>query len=198
MLKRATFLIPMSLLVVSCHQPKPQQTSTDPSDGVSQKSPSGITVEAEGLPQAAKDAVAEAARGALAEAIHKAIQEGVEELFQKLTISDDIEKQLLLGTYDWGRPEEENDSWRIILIRPGDTSRAPVMIELVKEGRTVIRFTRIYAGVERPVAIISRLRFSLGQLAEDQLFLTYGPDGKWSATRPSLLERPQTSFHPLR
>ena len=61
---------------------------------------------------------------------------------------------------------------------------------LLREGKPFFRFTRATGPVERPVAFMTVTSLKDGQLAQEELFLVYGSDGKWKQFRPR--ERKET------
>ena len=186
MTARILLLMCLALFTVSCRPSAPPTPTETPSDRGLPDAKMGITVEAEGLPPEAKGVIADAIKNILSDAIHLGIQENVAKLYEQLKISDDVERRLLGGRYEWGSPDEANDTWGIFLIRPGDAPRVLETIELLEDGRPVLRFTRTFARVEKPIAIMTRSRVAKGRVSQVELLLTYGTDGKWEVARPTV------------
>jgi hypothetical protein len=122
----------------------------------------------------------------LTEALSKSVNDGIKELNQKLNVTDEVEKQLLNGAYDWGSPNQQNDIWNIFLLRSSKTKLPPETIEVSTQGRPFIRLTRIFTDVERPTAIMTRSRISGGYPTQSELFLVYDQSKGWQVSRPSV------------
>jgi hypothetical protein len=165
------FLLAFGFLSCSGRTPEPAR----PTDG--------LTVEGEGLTAEQKRAFVPAAKQLLTEAVSRAVAEGVDDVVRKLNLADEVERRLLAGVYDWGSPDQDGDIFTVHLLRPGPADRPAETVELSRDGRPVIRFTRVSAPVERPVAAMTRSRVDGGRLTQVDLWLTFGQDGAWHASR---------------
>jgi hypothetical protein len=178
----------MALVVVSCqptpatNPPTPQRTEEpDESKGT-------ITVESvdgEPLSPEAEQAFAELGRHLLQKAVTEALKKGMEELYQKLKISDEIEKRLLAVQYGGGK-DQATDTWSVYLIRPSNETLPPETIEVTRDSKSFIRFTRVFTKVEMPVAIMSLRRITDGKLNQSELILVYDPKAGWQPHRPTV------------
>ena len=179
-----------ALLAVSCQRapettapPAPQriQVGNDADDH--------ITVEAvDGRPLSPEEQRAFAAFGKqlLADAFSKILADGLAQMYQKLKISDDLERQLFNCPGDWGSPSEPGDTLGIYLVRPGDAPSPPETIELLADGKPVIRFTRVVAKVETPLAIMTRQRVAEGKLEQSEVVAVYDAKAGWRTSRPTV------------
>ncbi len=147
-------------------------------------------MDGEGLTPAAKEAIGELTKKLLSDAVSRAVREGADQLARKLRLSDDSEYRLLSGSYDWGSPDRDGDTWSVYLIKPGKPEQLPETVEVSKDGRPLVRFTRMWTPIERPIAILTRCRIDRDRLVQAELYLAYGVDGTWHATRPAVTLEP--------
>jgi hypothetical protein len=130
-------------------------------------------------------------RQLLSDAIVKTVNEFSRQFVEKLEINDPIEKELIPVLNAFG-PNTTNTAelWSVDLIRPQKECKEPNTIVLLREGKPFFRFTRATGPGERPVAFMTVTSLKDGQLAQEELFLVYGSDGKWKQFRPR--ERKET------
>jgi hypothetical protein len=153
--------------------------------------------EGEGNSPEQNQALTEAIRPVIKELINKAVanavNQGLDELQRKLRIADDVERKLLfltLGRWPEGGPELTLDSESplaisIHLIRPGKADQDPETLDAAIGESGTIRFTRVTAPVERPVAVATMTGTHAGRLWQRELFLAHGADNEWHAAKPT-------------
>jgi hypothetical protein len=154
----------------------PGSRRQDPAQGT-------ITVEGKGLPPEVKEAIAARVERLLTEAVDQAIREGWKEVCQKLKLADEIETSLFSQEFELGGPDGENEVWSIYLIKPAKEARQPELTILKRDGKPVLRFTRAFAPMDRPVAIVTWTRVIDGRPVQSELMLVYEKDGKWKQHR---------------
>lgn len=71
------------------------------------------------------------------------------------------------------------DYFTIYLVRPAQVANAPDSLLIVEGDRPWLRFTRVHAPIERPLAIFTRTQMEKGKLSHSEQTLVFGPDGKW-------------------
>src|SRR5260221_14239108 len=127
-----------------------------------------------------KEAFGEMFKKSFADAFAKAVNE---EMHKKLEITDPMEVQLFSGAFG---PERlsDNELYSVYLIQPGTEIKEPRTIVLLTKEKPILRFTRATGPVERPVAIRSVTGTKDGRLLQADVYLVYGPDGKWKQYRP--------------
>lgn len=184
MSNRLATCVAIVLLTASCEQKSaPPSTPVPTPPGERRDRPNGgITVEGEGLTPQAQETLANWAKHVLGDALRELIDDGIRNFERKLGLVDDVERQLFvaLGKLE---PGVDTDAWDIYLIRPSNTPHEPETIELVIDGRPVVRFMRAFGGAQTPVAFLTVARRKDGRTAKVDWFLTYGPDGKWVAKK---------------
>jgi hypothetical protein len=151
-----------------------------------------ITVEADGLPPEAKQALADHFRKVLAEAFAEVIQKGMEEVQRKLRIADDLERKLWAAADCRdrleGEPQPDLDEswvWAVHLIRPGPPDRPAETIDVTGDKPMTLRWTRAFASVERPLAVVTFTWTHGGRLRQREKVLVYGPDNEWHVAEPA-------------
>ncbi len=128
-------------------------------------------LDGEPLSPAHKRAFAHFAKVILSEALEQAIQNAFDQVSEKLELKEEYEKQLVLGTHDFGSPDRDGDVWGICLLSPGRSDMPPKTVRLVSGDRSW-RFTRVYVELKQPMAIMSRHRLANGVLTQADLVLT--------------------------
>jgi hypothetical protein len=145
-----------------------------------------LTVEAEGLTLWQKQALGEGFRKLISDAIHEAISKSAEDLYRKLGIADDMESKLVGAVNTWD-PQPKPDGPFVLafyLIRPGKSDQAPATVEVTAGEGYTIQYTRAFAAVDRPLAVMTLTNSNSGRLTQREQFLVYGPDNEWRATPP--------------
>jgi len=145
-----------------------------------------ITVEGENLSPWEKQALGEAFRKIISDAIHEAVNKGVEDLYRELRITDELEKSLLAAANCWPDQGPDPDGplvLSVLLIRPGSADQPPETIEVSGNQPMTLRFTRVLASVERPVAVATLTWMRAGRLEQRERFLVYGADEEWRAAQ---------------
>lgn len=131
------------------------------------------------------DAIGPILTAGLAEAIR---DEVVKKFATQLNANQPLETKLLSAWFNWslrlqqGAPAEkvEHFSETIFLLQPGGIARE-AKSDLLKVGdKPYLRLTRIYAHVDRPIAILSGSCVIKGKLSQAEQVLVYGADGNWS------------------
>jgi hypothetical protein len=157
--------------------------STPPPAKTAENRGGGITIEAEGLSEEAKEALKEYTRKLLSKAVHAALNKAVKELEQKLGLADEVDRGAFNGIDQFDRPHQDGDRFSVWLLRPGSPGQAPQTVILAKDGKLTLRFTRVIAPVTRPVAVLTRVRLSGGQATQTEIYMEY--DGKsWRTMQP--------------
>jgi hypothetical protein len=130
-------------------------------------------------------------RKVVEDAIYKAVENGVKDILQKLRITDDFERKLLVAA-DW-RPapgaEPTPDPTgpyilAVLLLRPGSVAVPAETVDASGEGGRVIRWTRAFGPVERPVAVATLTLAEAGRLSQREKMLVYGTDQEWHVAAP--------------
>jgi hypothetical protein len=169
--------------------PPPEEVPAEPAPPTADSAPASgtLVIEGEGLSLAQKQAVAADFRKLLSKAVHNSINKGWADLERKLRIAVDLERKLLATLFNPG-PEPDMDSpavWSVHLVRPGPAGRPPDTVEVTFERPISLRFTRVSAPVERPVAVTTLTWVQAGQLRQRERFLVYETDGEWREAGPS-------------
>jgi hypothetical protein len=138
-----------------------------------------ITIEGKGLPPEVKEVIAAHVKRLLSEAIGQAVREGWKEVLQKLKLADEIETKLFSQEFELGGPDGEEEVWAISLIKPAEEVRKPELTVLNRDGKPLFRFTRAFAPVDSPIAIVNWTRVIDGRPVQSELLLVYEKDGKW-------------------
>jgi hypothetical protein len=174
------------LASISCQPSDKSGERSSPSHSQNEAKRGAITVTVDGREGSPEDVQAFGAWGkkVLSDAVHKAINDRCKEAVKKLDITDPLEVALLSVSFKPGTWTGD-ELWSVYLVRPGNETKAPRTIVLLREGRPIVRFTRATAPVERPIAVMSAIGIKDGRLAQVELFLIYGSDEKWKPYRPS-------------
>jgi hypothetical protein len=175
----------LPLVAISC-QPAERHSGTPSASKTESESEQGtITVTIDGREATPEEAEAFGALGKklLSDAIHDAINEGFQRLLEKLDITDPIEIELF--SVSFGPETSRGDElWSVYLIRPGVETKEPRTIVLLRDGKPIVRFTRVTGAAERPIAIMSVTSLRDGRLSQTETLLVH-TDGKWKQYRPS-------------
>jgi hypothetical protein len=137
----------------------------------------GISVVVEGreLPAWEEDALRSFAEHVLSDVAAAVVNEALEQVARDLSLSDEIEKQLILGEIHGS----DESVYSVFLTRPGDSARLPETAELRIDGHVAIRFVRLFARIERPTAIVVENAIAEGRPLSSERLLIYDDTGVW-------------------
>jgi hypothetical protein len=175
------------LPAISCQPSAKPSGDSAASEGKAESKKGTITVtdiDGRELPPEEQEAIGAWFKKRLSDAVVKALNEGIKDLLEELDINDPMEAELL--SVKFGPEKTTGDElWSVYLIRPGGEIKEPRTIVLLRQGKPSVRFTRMSAPVERPIAVMSVTGFKDQHLAQIETCFVYGTDEKWKQYRPS-------------
>jgi hypothetical protein len=115
-------------------------------------------------------------------------EEGAKALSRIFEAKDSVETELLAAWVAWhilGPPGVEAEQTgqpfdNIFLVRPGKATGESNSRLLQEADTAFLRFTRVRAPIERPLAILTKAWRANGKQMYSEQVLVYGIDGKWT------------------
>jgi hypothetical protein len=115
------------------------------------------------------------------------------------------ERALLDYLFRWGNAQNPDESWLVHLVWPAQDGCPPWKAAWTRAGKPHIRFLRLPAPVQTPMAVLTRAVLVENRMRHDELTLHLSPEGQWTpwgGTGPpgrfpsSPREGPAADLHP--
>jgi hypothetical protein len=87
----------------------------------------------------------------LSEAVASLVNQSADQFAEQLSLADKIETDLMLHALS----SDEDSVACVYLVKPGDPAESPKAVALTIDGRTVVKFVRTFAAIDRPLAILT-------------------------------------------